>query len=104
MLGGAEATLSAVQALLGVRYVKWSAAEVALVPLGVVTVTSTWPAVCAGLVAEIEESELNVKVAEVAPKWTEVTPVKPQPVIETGVAPVVGPLMGETPVTLGAPR
>ncbi len=69
----------------------WSLADDILVPEGVVTVTSTMPAACAGLVAVICESELKVKAAEVVPKWTDVAPVKPQPVIVTMVPPAVEP-------------
>ena len=69
----------------------WSAAEVAEVPPGVVTVTSTVPAP-AGEVAVIEVAELTVKlVALVAPNLTAVAPVKPVPVIVTDVPPAVGP-------------
>jgi len=69
-----------------------------------VTVTSTLPAAWAGLVAVIWVSELTVKlVALVVPNLTAVAPVKPQPVIVTTVPPDCGPLLGETPVTLGAP-
>jgi hypothetical protein len=84
-------------------YVNWSAVEIALVPRGVVTVTWTTPATWAGLVVVIWLSELNVNVAVVAPKWTDVTPVKPQPVMTTDVPPAVDPAVGATPVTLGAP-
>ena len=39
--------------------------------------------------------------AAVPPKWTAVTPVNPLPVMVTFVPPVVGPLEGERPVTVG---
>jgi hypothetical protein len=67
----------------GITKVKWSAADVALVPPGLVTVTSTTPAACAGLTAVSSVSDWAVKlVAAVAPKWTEVTVLqKPAPVI-----------------------
>src|SRR4030081_2648941 len=42
--------------------VNWSFAEVALVPLGVVTVMSTVPALCAGEVAVIDVALLTVNV------------------------------------------
>ena len=41
-------------------------------------------------------------VAAVAPKSTAVAPVKPVPVIVTDVPPATGPLVGLTPVTVGA--
>ena len=81
----------------------WSAALVALVPPGVVTVTSTVPAVPAGAVAVIWVALLTVKlVAAVAPKLTALAPVKLVPVIVTEVPPAVGPAVGLTPVTVGA--
>ena len=53
-------------------------------PPGVVTVTSTVPAACAGAVAVIWVAETTVKVvAAVAPKSTAVAPVKPVPVMVT---------------------
>src|SRR5437868_3810554 len=66
------------------RNVNWSAAPVALVPLGVVTVMSTVPAVWAGEVAVIDVALFTVKeAAAVAPKLTAVAPVNPVPVIVT---------------------
>jgi hypothetical protein len=83
--------------------VNWSAAEVALVPLDVVTVTSTVPAGSAGLTAVIELSELTVKLAAArVPNLTAVAPVRALPVMVTVVAPPVGPEVGDTPVTTGA--
>ena len=77
--------------------VNWSAAPVALVPFGVVTVMSTVPALWAGEVAVIDVALLTVKpVAAVPPKLTAVAPVKPVPVIVTDVAPAAGPLVGLT--------
>jgi hypothetical protein len=81
--------------------VNWSAAEIADVPPGVVTLTSTTP-VPAGDVAVIDVAELNVKLAAVAPKVTAVTPVKLVPVMVTDVPPAVGPAVGEIEVTVGA--
>jgi hypothetical protein len=80
-----------------------SADEVALVPDGVVTTTSTVPAaVVAGLVAAIEVAESTVyEVAGVLPKRTAVAPVNPVPEMVTTVPPVVGPELGERPVTVG---
>ncbi len=83
--------------------VKLSSPDVALVPLGVVTVTCTVPGACAGLTALTWESETNVKLAAVDPNETPSTPVNPQPLIVTLVPPAAGPVLGETPVTDGAP-
>ena len=80
-----------------------SALPVALVPDGVVTVTSTVPATPEGLVAVIWVALTTVTaVAALAPKLTAVAPVKSVPVIVTGVPPTVEPLVGETLVTAGA--
>ena len=80
-----------------------SADEVADVPLGVVTVISMVPATWAGAVAVICVALLTVnEVAAVPPKDTAVAPVKPVPVIITGVPPVIDPEVGETLVTTGA--
>ena len=82
----------------------WSAAEVALVPAGVVTVTSTLPAAPAGATAVIEVAELTVNnVAAVAPNLTAVAPLKLVPVMVTRVPPAVEPLAGLRPVTVAAP-
>ena len=84
--------------------VNWSAADVADVPPGVVTVTSSVP-VPAGEVAVIEVAEFTVKpVALVAPNFTAVAPVKLVPVSVTDVPPVAGPDAGETEVTVGVPK
>jgi hypothetical protein len=79
-----------------------SAAAVALVPPGVVTVTSTVPTVPAGAVAVMLVALLTVKVARFAPKSTAVAPVKVVPVTVTLVVPVLCPEVGLTPVTVGA--
>ena len=80
----------------------WSAALVALVPPTVVMRTSTVP-VPAGAVAVICVALLTVKpVAAVAPKVTAVAPEKLVPVMVTVVPPLVGPLVGEMEVTVGA--
>ena len=93
-------TLGAVTAV----YVNWSAGDVAEVPPGVTTVTSTVP-VPAGLSAVIEVSLTTVTlVAGVAPKSTAVAPVKPVPVIVTGVPPASVPLVGLKAVTVGAAK
>ena len=78
-----------------------SEALVALVPLGVVTVTSTAPAACAGEVAVIEVALTTVKLAAVPPNDTAVAPVKFVPLIVTLVPPAAGPLLGLTAVTVG---
>src|SRR5208283_4001145 len=82
-------------------YVNWSDAEVALVPPGVVTVTSTVP-VPAGdfMVREVGEA-MSRPVPAVDPNLTDVAPVKPVPVTVTVVPPVRGPAPGVMPVTVG---
>ena len=80
-----------------------SAEPVALVPPGVVTVTSTAPAVSAGAVAVICEALTTVTlVATFEPNSTAVAPVRLVPVIVTVVPPAVGPAAGLTLVTVGA--
>ena len=75
------------------------------VPFGVVTVTSMGPTGPPGEVAVIEVSLLTVNVvAGVVPKVTLVAPVKPVPVMVTGVPPLIGPVVGEMPVTVGGDR
>jgi hypothetical protein len=84
--------------------VNLSLALVALVPAVVVTVTSTCPAAWAGATMVIWLSETIITlVPRVAPKWT----TKPVllnwvPVMVTVVPPVIGPPIGDTPVTVGA--
>ena len=82
-------------------YVNWSAAEVALVPPGVVTVTSTVP-VPAGdfMVREVDEVT-DKPVPAVVPNFTAVAPVNPVPVTVTVVPPATGPAAGEMLVTVG---
>ena len=81
---------------------KWSPATVAEVPLGVVTVTSTWPADPADETAVTEVAEFTTTpVAAFAPKCTAVAPVRLVPVMVTLVPPAVGPLVGATEVTVG---
>ena len=75
--------------------------EMAEVPAAVVTVTLTDP-VPEGATAEMEVDEFTVKdSAGDPPKETAVVPVKPVPVIVTTVAPVVGPKVGVSEVTVG---
>ncbi len=78
-----------------------SAAEVALVPTGVVTVTSTEPASSAGVVTVSEVPEEAVMVPATVPKLTALTPLKPVPVMTTDVPPVVVPPTGLTALTAG---
>jgi hypothetical protein len=83
-------------------YVNLSAATIALVPPGVVTLTSTTPAIWAGEVMVILVLEFTVRlVPAVVPNLTAVAPVNPVPVIVTTVPPAVGPLAGEMAVTVG---
>jgi hypothetical protein len=84
-------------------YVNWSEMLVALVPPGVVTVTSTVPAVPVGDVAVIELALFTVTpVAAVAPNFTVAPETNPLPVIVTLVPPANGPAEGLTAVTVGA--
>ena len=80
----------------------WSLPEVAEVPPGVVTVTSTVPDP-AGEVAVTEVALLTTTpVAASAPKWTALAPVRLVPVMVTEVPPAAGPDVGLTAVTVGA--
>jgi hypothetical protein len=73
-----------------------------LVPLGVVTITSTSPAAWAGVIAVIDVPLTTVTpVAAAPPKVTEVAPIKSVPVIVTAVLPAIGPVGGATLVTVG---
>jgi len=83
--------------------VNWSPAEVAEVPPAVVTVTSTTPALPAGEVTVTDVALLAVIEPAVAPNVTEVAEVRLVPVMTTLVPPAVGPLLGVTEVTVGAP-
>ena len=78
----------------------WSAAPVALVPPGVVTVTFTVP-VPAGAVAVMVVESLTVKLAAPVPNFTPVAPIKPVPVIVTRAVPVLTPEVGLTALTVG---
>jgi hypothetical protein len=73
---------------------------VALVPPGVVTVTSTAPDP-GGDVAVTDPFDTELGVTQLTPKQTEVAPVNPLPVIVTTVPPAAEPEFGETPVTTG---
>jgi hypothetical protein len=82
-------------------YVNWSAADVALVPPGVVTVISTVPVPAGDLMVSVV-AELTVRtVPAVEPNLTAVAPVNPVPVTVTVVPPATGPAAGEIPVTVG---
>ena len=77
---------------------KWSAGPTGLVPDGVVTRTSTVPAVPAGATAVSDVDEVTVKsVAGAVPKSTASASVNPVPVTLTVVPPAVAPLAGATP-------
>ena len=83
-------------------YVNWSAEEDALVPPGVMTVTSTVPGACAGetairVVAEVTVTLLALEV----PKSTVAPVTNPVPVIVTEVPPATGPAVGTMLVTVG---
>ena len=71
----------------------WSADEVAEVPPGVVTVTSTVP-LPAGAMAVMEVAELTKGARRRGAEVTAVAPVKPVPVMVTLVPPAVGPTAG----------
>jgi hypothetical protein len=87
---------------VGAANLKWSAEEIALVPLGVVTLTSTVPLVAGGETAVIELAELTVKpAAALAPNDTAVASVKLVPAIVTLVAPLAGPDLGARLLTVG---
>jgi hypothetical protein len=85
--------------------VNWSFADVALVPLAVVTVTSICPAACAGEFRTIDVAVLLVKLelgTDVAPKLTDDAFRRLAPAIVTLVPPAVVPDAGLTLVTVGA--
>ncbi|GGO99706.1 hypothetical protein GCM10012280_66780 [Wenjunlia tyrosinilytica] len=71
-----------------------------LVPPGVVTVTLTVPEP-AGAAVVIWVALTGVNDTDVPPNLTALAPVKPMPVIVTGVPPAAGPLVGLTPVITG---
>ena len=81
-----------------------SAEPVALVPIGVVTVTSTVVALPDdGEFTVIWVAEMTIiLVPALVPNLTAVAPIKLVPVIVTAVLPVSGPETGEIPVTVGA--
>src|SRR6266849_5867501 len=73
----------------------------ALVPVLLVTRTSTVPAACAGVTAWINVSASTLMLCAGVPKVTAETVLqKPEPVMNTDVPPAVVPEIGETPVTV----
>src|SRR5437763_15559615 len=83
-------------------YAYLSAAVIALVPPGPVTVTSTWPGAPGGAFAVIDVPLLTTnEVALEAPNATAVAPVKLLPVMVTLVPPASGPWLGLTALTVG---
>lgn len=74
----------------------WSALDKALLPPGVVTVTSTVPAAPAGAMATILPADNEVTDAGTVPNNTTAGLAKPEPVIVTDVPPDSGPDAGAT--------
>jgi hypothetical protein len=73
------------------------------VPPAVVTEIDTVPALWDLVVAMIVDPVATVKVeADVVPNLTAVAPVKCEPVIVTAVVPLIVPVGGVEPVTVGA--
>ena len=79
-----------------------SAAPVAEVPPGVVTVTCRGPAMQLGAVTLIWVAVSSVIVAALGPKWTASAPERLVPAIVTVSPPPSGPLVGLTAETVGA--
>jgi len=79
-------------------------ARLPLIPLLLVTVSVTAPALPAGVVAAIAVPFTTVMVAAaMLPNVTVAPPAKFVPVIVTAVPPAVDPLFGLTPLTVGVP-
>src|SRR5947208_1787985 len=98
-----DVTFSAVMTGAARLKVNRSAVFTAEVPPAVVTVTSTAPAAFAGETAVMDVAELMTnEAAFTPPNDTAVAPVKFVPVITTDVPPLVDPLVGLNPVTVGA--
>ena len=74
---------------------------VALVPPGVVTVTSTVPSEPAGMSAVIWVGDTTVNVVVVAPNFTAVAPESEVPVIVTWPPPASSEEDGDSEVTAG---
>ncbi len=72
------------------------------VPLGVVTVTSTVPVPDGAVTVRLVALITVTKVPAVVPKWTALAPVKPVPLTVTVLPPAGAPLVGLSPVTVGA--
>jgi hypothetical protein len=73
-----------------------------LIPLAVVTVTSTVPSDPAGATAVIRVGPITVNdIALVLLNLTEVAPPRLVPVMVTDVPPAVGPLLGLMALTVG---
>src|SRR5204863_9694461 len=71
-------------------------------PSGFVTVTSTVPSACAGVLAVIDVALATLTfVAAVPPKATVAPLTKFVPLIVTDVPPAIGPLLGATLVIVG---
>ena len=83
-------------------YVYSSAAEVALVPPGVLTVTCTVPEPAGEVAVTLVADSALTPVALVEPNLTSLAPVRFVPVIVTVVPPAAGPLVGSNFVTVGA--
>lgn len=81
-----------------------SADDMADAPPGVVTVTSTVPALSAGEVTVIAVADSAVMMPGVAPKLTAEADERLAPLMVTEVPPTVGPLIGLIPVTEGTPK
>jgi len=96
LVGVTEVTVGA-----GATYVK----QPLHVPLWVstfVTVTFTAPAACAAVAPVMLVALIVETVSAEPPKDTVAAAWKPVPAIVTEVPPAVGPLVGVTPVTVGA--
>ncbi len=71
-------------------------------PPSVITIMSTAPALCAGVIQVIVVLSTTLIVVAANPSnVTDVAPIKDVPVIVTLVPPAVLPLNGEMPVMLG---
>lgn len=74
----------------------------ALVPLGVVTVTSTVPLPAGEVAVQVLDAEQDTPVAGTEPNLTVESIVNPLPVIVTVLPPEGDPAVGPMPVTDGA--
>jgi hypothetical protein len=83
-------------------YANLSFTDTALVPLGVMTVTSTTPAPGGDLTVIVVLEDTTREVPAVVPNRTDVAPVKSLPVIVTAVPPAPAPLIAERWVSIGA--